>query len=216
LAQLQPRGQGSSERHEIMQLRVTGKNIDIGDALREQVSQRLSSTLGKYFDGGWSSQVTVEREGTGFRTECRVHLDSGIDLQSRGVAGDAYVSFDQAAERIEKRLRRYKRRLKDHHLEHGASEPRSATSYVIAAPSEDEGAAEEPSAQANPVVVAETQTVVRRMTVGMAVMAMDLAEAPVVVFHNIATNRLNVVYRRQDGNIGWIDPADVAEQEARG
>lgn len=197
-----------------MQLRVTGKNIDIGDALREQVSERLGVALEKYFSGGWSGQVTVEREGAGFRTECRIHLDSGMDLQSRGTAGDAHQSFDQAAERIEKRLRRYKRRLKDHH-EHAASEPQAATSYVIAA-TEDESPEEETTTDDNPIVIAETQTSVRRMTVGMAVMALDLAEAPVVVFRNIANDRLNVVYRRQDGNIGWVDPAESDEKEARG
>ena len=198
-----------------MQLRVTGKNIDIGDALRDQVSERLGVALGKFFNGGWSGQVTVEREGAGFRTECRVHLDSGIDLQSRGIASDAYMSFDQAAERIEKRLRRYNRRLKDHHAEHGNAVVYSATSYVIAAPDEDEGD-ETATADDNPIVIAETETSVRKMTVGMAVMSMDLAEAPVVVFRNIASNRLNVVYRRQDGNIGWIDPAESDEKEARG
>ncbi|WP_436643476.1 ribosome hibernation-promoting factor, HPF/YfiA family [Microbaculum sp. FT89] len=198
-----------------MQLRVTGKNIDIGDALREQVSERLGVAMGKYFNGGWSGQVTVEREGVGFRTECRIHLDSGIDLHSRGVGGDAYVSFDQAAERIEKRLRRYNSRLKDHHAEHGADESQAATSYVIAAPDEDE-AGEAGVVDDNPIVIAESQTALRKMTVGMAVMAMDLAEAPVVLFRNVANGRMNVVYRRHDGNIGWIDPAESDEKEARG
>lgn len=198
-----------------MQLRVTGKNIDVGDALRKQVTDRLGAALEKYFDGGWSGQVTVEREGVGFRTECRIHLDSGIDLQSRGKAQDAHLSFDQAAERIEKRLRRYKRRLKDHHLEHTAEEPSAATSYVIAPPAE-ENDGKEAVVDDNPIVIAETQTKVRRMTVGMAVMALDLAEEPVFVFRNIASDRLNVVYRRGDGNIGWIDPTESGEQKARG
>lgn len=197
-----------------MQLRVTGKNIDIGEALREQVSERLGFVLGKYFDGGWSGQVTVEREGAGFRTECRIHLDSGMDLQSRGQAGDAYLSFDQAAERIEKRLRRYKRRLKDHHAENSGGETQAATDYVIAAPREaDPGDGPDDD---NPVVIAERATTVRPMTVGMAVMALDLSEAPVVVFRNVASNNLNVVYRRADGNIGWIDPAESDEKGARG
>lgn len=192
----------------IMQLRITGKNIDIGDALRQQVVDRLNLALGKYFDGGWSGQVTIEREGIGFRTECRVHLDSGMDLQSHAVANDAYLSFDSAAERIEKRLRRYKRRLKNHHEQAGEELPAAAMSYVIAAAGEG-SEEEEESVDDNPVVVAETETKVRRMTVGMAVMALDLSEAPVVVFRNMANGRLNVVYRRADGNIGWIDPADA-------
>lgn len=201
-----------------MQLRVTGKNIDVGDALRQQVEDRLTMLLDKYFSGGWSGQVTIEREGIGFRTECRLHLDSGMDLQSHGVATDAYVSFDGAADRIEKRLRRYKRRLKNHH-EQVADEPVAAMSYVIAAPAEESGEEEtgaQESGDDNPVVVAETETNVRSMTVGMAVMSLDLAEAPLVVFRNVANGRLNVVYRRADGNIGWIDPANAGEQEARG
>lgn len=195
-----------------MQLRITGKNIDVGEALRTQVSERLSGALGKYFDGGWSAWVTVAREGAGFRTECRVHLDSGIDLQSRGHAGDAYLSFDQAADRLEKRLRRYKRRLKDHHAE-GAGEPQTVMDYTIAAGDETEEEIE--PVDDNPVVIAETRTTIRWMTVGMAVMAMDLADSPVTVFRNVANGRLNVVYRRADGNIGWIDPPDAGEQEAR-
>jgi ribosomal subunit interface protein len=192
----------------IMQLRITGRNIDIGDTLRQQVGDRLASALGKYFDGGWSGQVTIEREGIGFRTECRLHLDSGIDLQSHAIANDAYVSFDNAAERIEKRLRRYKRRLKNHHEQAAEERPVAAMSYVIAA-TEEGSEEEEEIGDDNPVVVAETETKVRRMTVGMAVMALDLSEAPVVVFRNMANGRLNVVYRRTDGNVGWIDPADA-------
>lgn len=196
-----------------MQLRVTGKNIDVGDALRVQVQDRLDAAIGKYFDGGASVNVIVEKGRSGFKTDCRVHLDSGIDLQSTGQAGDAYQSFDQAAVKIEKRLRRYNRRLKDHHKEGGPVELGQAMSYVIAA--EEEDAEAEPSLD-NPVVIAESQTALRSMTVGMAVMALDLSEAPVCVFHNVASGRLNVVYRRADGNVGWIDPPHSAEQEARG
>jgi ribosomal subunit interface protein len=195
-----------------MQLRITGKNLDVGDALRTQVSDRLNAALDKYFDGGWSAKVVIEREGTGFRTECNVHLDSGIDLQSRGQAADAYRSFDQAAERLEKRLRRYKRRLKDHHAV-GAGEAIAAIDYTIAADEETEEDTE--TADDNPVVIAETEIEFRPMTVGMAVMSMDLAEAPVIVFRNVASGRINVVYRRADGNIGWIDPPEAGEREAR-
>lgn len=197
-----------------MQLRVTGKNIDVGDALRDQVRERLDGALGKYFDGGASIAVTVEREKSGFKTDCRVHLDSGMDLQTSGQAGDAYLSFDQAALKLEKRLRRYNRRLKDHHKNGGAAEFGQATSYVIAA-SEDE-ADEEAPLEDNPVVIAEGLTALRSMTVGMAVMSLDLSEAPVCVFHNVANGRLNVVYRRPDGNVGWIDPPGSGAEEARG
>lgn len=200
-----------------MQLRVTGKNIDIGESLRAQISGRLNDALDKYFeDRGWSALVTLEKHGSGFLTECRVHLHTGMDLQARGDAADAYQSFDKAAERLDKRLRRYKRRLTDHHAEQGGDQIEAARNYVIAAPSEeDRGEGTEP-VEDNPVVIAENESRLRRMTVGTAVMALDLSEAPVVLFRNAGTGRLNVVYRRSDGNIGWIDPPEAGEQEARG
>ena len=108
-------GTGDEQRRQIMPFRVSGKNLDIGEALRERVSARIVEALSKYFDGGYSGHVTVEKEGFGFRTECAIHLDSGITLHTEANAADAYASADQAALRIEKRLRRYKRRLKDHH-----------------------------------------------------------------------------------------------------
>ena len=100
-----------------MSFRISGKNIDVGDALRERVSDRIAEAMGKYFDGGYSGHVTLERDGFGFRTECAIHLDSKITLHAEGMAADAYASADQAALRIEKRLRRYHRRLKDHRPE---------------------------------------------------------------------------------------------------
>ena len=97
-----------------MTLRISGKNIDVGEALRARINARLAEATAKYFDGGYSGHVTVGKEGFGFRTECVIHLDSGIVLEAEALAVDAYASADQAAERIEKRLRRYKRRLKQH------------------------------------------------------------------------------------------------------
>ena len=130
-----------------MPFRVSGKNISIGDALRGRVNQRIADATAKYFDGGYSGHVTIGKDGFGFRTECVIHLDSGIVLEADAMAGDAYSSADQAAERIEKRLRRYKRRLKDHQAgarTNGAGRDQTidqndmaAQSYVIAAPAED-------------------------------------------------------------------------------
>lgn len=97
-----------------MSFRVSGKNLDVGEALRERINARIGEALGKYFDGGYSGHATVEREGTGFRTECALHLDSKVTLQAEASAPDAYASADQAATRVEKRLRRYHRKLKDH------------------------------------------------------------------------------------------------------
>src|ERR1043166_5143942 len=124
-----------------MPFRVSGKNLDIGGALRERISRRIVESLSKYFDGGYSGHVTVEKDGFGFRTECAIHLDSGITLHTEANAADAYTSADQAALRVEKRLRRYKRRLKDRHAARANGDASAgvidAPSYVIAAPPQD-------------------------------------------------------------------------------
>lgn len=186
-----------------MALRVSGQNMDIGEALRGQVELRVANALSKYFDGGYSGHVTVARDGTGFRTECVLHLASGITLEASGSAHDAYVSFDQTAERIEKRLRRYKRRLKDRPgfaAERGDGAMETAYA-VIETPSDeaDEG-------EFHPVVIAETLRPLHRLSVSEAVVQLDLSGAPVVVFRHAGTGRVNVVYRRRDGAIGWMDP----------
>ena len=185
-----------------MPFRVSGKNIDIGEALRERVSGRVVEALSKYFDGGYSGHVTVEKEGFGFRTECAIHLDSGIVLHTEANAADAYASADQAALRIEKRLRRYKRRLKDRHNARVNGNGVDAPSYVIEAPSHDDDEVTE----FNPVIVAESTTVLKQFSVSEAVMELDMTGAPVVVFRHASDGRVNLVYRRPDGNIGWIDP----------
>ena len=185
-----------------MGLRVSGKNLDIGEALRGHVDARIEQAVGKYFDGGHSGHVTVEKEGSGFRTDCAIHLDTGIVLQAVGRAPDARQSFEIAAERIEKRLRRYNRRLKDRHHGKGA-ESLPASSYVLASIEEDE----EVAADFNPTIIAEETTSLETLTVGGAVIAMDLADAPVVVFRHAGHGGINVVYRRPDGHIGWIDPS---------
>jgi len=176
--------------------------------LRERVSARVVEALSKYFDGGYSGHVTVEKEGFGFRTECAIHLDSGIVLHTEANAADAYLSADQAAERIEKRLRRYKRRLKDHRLAraNGASVV-DAPSYVIEAPAHDE---DEAANEYNPVIIAETTTSLKQLSVSEAVMELDMTGAPVVVFRHASDGRVNLVYRRPDGNVGWVDPPAVA------
>jgi ribosomal subunit interface protein len=200
-----------------MPFRVSGKNISIGEALRGRVNQRIAEATAKYFDGGYSGHVTIGKDGFGFRTECVIHLDSGIVLEADAMAGDAYASADQAAERIEKRLRRYKRRLKDHQAGarmNGAAAVRAtadqadvaAQSYVIAAPVED---TDEEITEFNPVIIAESTTALNRMSVSDAVMQLDLTGTAVVVFRHAGHGRVNLVYRRADGHIGWIDPPAV-------
>ncbi|MEJ8476525.1 ribosome hibernation-promoting factor, HPF/YfiA family [Roseibium algae] len=194
-----------------MPLRISGKNVDVGDALRTHVTDRVEDALSKYFTGGYTGHVTLSREGAGFKSECTLHLDTGIVLQVSAQDQDARLSFDRSADKIEKRLRRYKRKLKDHHGNNAsAREDFEAASYVLAS-TEDE---DELPEDFNPLVIAETSAKVKTLTVGMAVMELDFTEAPVVLFKNAANGGVNVVYRRSDGNIGWIDPALVAQQAA--
>jgi ribosomal subunit interface protein len=199
-------------RRSIMPFRVSGKNIDVGAALRARINQRLVQATAKYFDGGFSGHVTIGKEGFGFRTECVVHLDSGIVLETDALAADAYASADQAALRLEKRLRRYKHRLKDHQVARAdgqAMEPPAAAveapSYVIAAPVHDD----EEVAEWNPVIIAESTTALKRLSVSEAVMELDLTGVPVIVFRHAGHGRVNLVYRRADGHIGWIDPPAI-------
>jgi ribosomal subunit interface protein len=195
-----------------MSFRISGRNIDVGDALRARINRRVTDATAKYFDGGCSGHVTIGKEGFGFRTECVIHLDSGTLLEAEALAADAYASADQAALRIEKRLRRYKRRLKDHQNApadggNGAGPGDAADdarSYVIATPEHD---SDEEMTEFNPVIIAETTTTLKRFSVSEAVMELDLTGAPVVVFRHAGHGRVNLVYRRADGHIGWVDPA---------
>lgn len=197
-----------------MSLRVSGKNINIGEALRVHVTQRLETTAAKYFDGGVSGHVTISPEGSGYRADCSLHLTSGVVLQADGRAQEPYACFDQAAERIEKRLRRYKSRLKSHH-EHAPGGLDGAQAEVVAyhvleAPDQESDA----PAEFSPAIIAESTTRLRRLSVSAAVLDLDLTGAPVVVFRHANTGRVNIVYRRGDDNIGWIDTPD-SETEAR-
>jgi ribosomal subunit interface protein len=196
-----------------MSFRISGKNIDVGDALRERVSGRIAEAMGKYFDGGYSGHVTLERDGFGFRTECAIHLDSKITLHAEGMAADPYASADQAALRIEKRLRRYHRRLKDHRPERlDARSSMDAASYIIAAPEDDESEAQIDGF--TPVIIAESTTALKQLSVSDAVTELDMTGAPVLVFRHAVHGGINVVYRRADGHFGWIDPRIAAATDA--
>lgn len=193
-----------------MQVQVTGKHVDVGEALRSRVTDELSNSIAKYFDRGGGADVVVSREGAAFKVDCAVTLASGQQLTTHGVGGDAHLAFDQALEKMSKRIRRYKNRLKDHHGQALAKQAESAAYFVIASPDLDEEDEEEPETEgqafAEPMIIAETERPVRSMTVSMAVMELDLTEAQTIVFRNAAHGGLSVVYRRPDGNIGWIDP----------
>ena len=193
-----------------MTLRISGKSISVGDALRGRVSERTEEVLRKYFDGNYSGHITLSKDGFGFRTDCALHLDSGITLEADSNAADAYASADQALLMIEKRLRRYKSRLKDRSARkaHAASEALAgmdAPSYVIEAPAEGD----EVTAY-SPVIIAEATTSLKRLSVSEAVMELDLTGAACLVFQHGSNGRVNIIYRRSDGNVGWVDPPVVS------
>jgi ribosomal subunit interface protein len=199
-----------------MTLRISGKSISLGDALRGRVSERTEEVLRKYFDGNYSGHITLSKDGFGFRTDCSVHLDSGITLEADSNATDAYASADQALLMIEKRLRRYKSRLKDRSarkayvasaaLAEMAAPTLDAPSYVIEAPASDD---ESEMDGYNAVIIAEATTSLKRLSVSEAVMELDLTGAACMVFQHGSSGRVNIIYRRADGNVGWIDPPAV-------
>lgn len=192
-----------------MQIKVSGKQVDVGEALRTHVEQRLSGGIPKYLDRVTQCDVVISREAHLFRADIVLNTGthSNVVVKGRGEAVDAHAAFDAAAEKIEKQLRRYKRRLTDHHKNDrnegvSLSEAESrATKYVLAAREEEEVNDE------TPLIIAEKPTRVEKLTVSEAVMRMDLADLPALVFINKANGRLNTVYRRADGNISWVDPA---------
>jgi ribosomal subunit interface protein len=193
-----------------MTLRISGKSISIGEALRGRIGERTEEVLRKYFDGNFSGHITLSKDGFGFRTDCALHLDSGITLEADSNAPDAYASADQALLMIEKRLRRYKSRLKDRSARKAAAEAAAyaeldAPSYVIEAP----GEGEEEVTGYSPVIIAEATTALKRLSVSEAVMELDLTGAPCLVFQHGSSGRVNIIYRRADGNVGWVDPPAV-------
>ncbi|TNC46430.1 ribosome-associated translation inhibitor RaiA [Rubellimicrobium rubrum] len=198
-----------------MRIRVSGKDIDIGEALQTHVNQALAESTAKYAGRPTDATVTFSRDGHGFACEVFVHLSTGLTAQANGEAVDIYAAFEAARERMAKQLRRHKRRLKDHHKERPTPvDTVPAGSFVLAPFNEDdtddvdaEPADDEMNGTpAGPTIIAETELRVPSLTVGEAVMQMELAHAPVLVFRNEKGGAINVVYRREDGNIGWIDP----------
>ena len=194
-----------------MQILTTGKNLDIGDSLRSHIEGRLEREVSKYFDGAVSVQVVIEKQRAMFTAECQLYLSTGLMLNARGAAGEAYASFDAAAEHLEKRLRRYKRRIRDHHA--NRREPVAVTfesGFVIAGEGEHE---DEPEGD-HPIIIAETSEKVETLSVGEAVMKLDISTTPFVLFRNAGHGGINVVYRREDGHIGWIDARTAASRES--
>jgi ribosomal subunit interface protein len=196
-----------------MAIQITGKNLDLGASLRSYVTDRLDKTFDKYGTDGLSGHIFVEKEHGQFMTQCSVHLSSGLSLQSEGCAGEAYASVDEAMDRLEKRLRRYKRRLKNHHAQARSDGADVAAMDYTIRQHED---VEAEDTELAPPIIAETQMAIRELSVGDAVMEMDLASKAFLIFMNASNGRLNVVYRRGDGNIGWIDPGGLSTQQREG
>lgn len=191
-----------------MRIQVSGKHIDIGDALRSHVEDRVTEVVGKYADRAVEGVVTFSRDRHEFIADGSVHLSTGLTVQAKGRADEIYAGFEAAMDRMEKQLRRYKRRLKDHHrAREFPIEATDAPSYILASGIEHAEDAEPETLQ--PIIVAEMETRVPNLSVGEAVMAMELAGAGMLVFRNDAHGGVNVVYRRDDGNIGWIDPRNA-------
>lgn len=187
-----------------MTIQVTGKNVDAGDAFQTYASDKIRAVMQKYIGKEVDSHVRLSKERGQFRTTCAVQIPNGLKLEANGDGGDAYASADAAVHRLETRVRRYKERIKGHANGSRRKTPEiSARDYVLSVP-EDDGPHED---DVHPLIVAETPRNISEMTVGEAVMKLDLSEAPFLLFKNAAHGEINIVYRRSDGNIGWVDAA---------
>lgn len=195
-----------------MQIQIAGKNLSLGEALKERIAGELDSVVTKYFDRPADGHVTVTRDGHQVEVDCNIHLPSGIILQSQGRASDAHAALDDAVAKLDKRVRRYKRRLRDHHKPNRAPLPSEMAASFVIRPSDDSDIEDHDDADtANghdeaPLIVAETHTEVKTMSVSTAVMQLELSEKPAILFRNASTRSLNMVYLRPDGHIGWVDP----------
>ncbi|MBA2125621.1 ribosome-associated translation inhibitor RaiA [Hyphomicrobium methylovorum] len=198
-----------------MTIQITGKNLDAGDAFKTYAGDKITAVLQKYLGRVPDGHIRLERERGLFKTSCSVRLTSGLLLETHGESDDAYSSADSAAHRLETRVRRYKSRIKNHSSAEAAARRRTgieARDYVVGVTEED--GEQEHREDANPLIIAEGQRNIGHMTVSEAVMQLDLSEASFMIFRNAAHGGLNVVYRRNDGHIGWIDAESQAAASA--
>jgi len=191
-----------------MRYQISGKQIDIGESLQTHVQDELSDVIGKYAERPTEANITFSKDRHEFLCEATVHLSTGLTVNAHSKATEIYDSFNGTAEKMEKQLRRYKRRLKDHHNERTTPiEFTGASSYILAG---EQGADVDPEPDSlQPIIVAEMETKIKSLSVGEAVMQMELSDENVLFFENEGHKGLNVVYRRKDGNIGWIDPENI-------
>ncbi len=187
-----------------MRYQISGKHIDVGEALSSHVKTEMDETLDKYSQRPTDATVTFSRDAHQFLCDAVVHLSTGLTVQAKGNANDIYAAFESCRERMDKQLRRYKRRLRDHHNRRTAPvEFDGGSSYILAPTEEPEDSDATPM---QPIVIAEMETKIPSITVGEAVMQLELGSQKMLVFRNEGHGGVNVVYRRDDGNIGWIDP----------
>ncbi len=193
-----------------MQVQVAGKKIEVGAALQERIAFGLESRVSKYFNRTGEAFVTVSKPGWAFNVDCSIHLPSGVTLQAHGEGEDAYQAFEMALDKIEKRVRRYKNRLRNHRAKDNGTAELAFERIILPRDESDEDADDSQAQDGlegdSPVIVAESDTKIQTMTVSMAVMQLELGDSPAVMFRNAAHGRLNMVYRRPDGNVGWVDP----------
>ena len=188
-----------------MTFRISGKNLAIGEALQDHARARITAAVSRYFDGPLAGHLVIETEGSGFRSDMTLHLPSGMTLQVDSRAHEPYPCCDQAVDKLERRLRRYKSRLRERHPASSIGNMPVMSDRTIEAPGDDHD-----EVSYSPVVVAETTKPLRPMSVAAAVSELDLSGAPVLIFRHSGTDHVNIVYRRLDGHIGWIDPNDGA------
>lgn len=195
-----------------MQIQITGRHMELGEALRGRIEEGLEAAVSKYFNRTGEANVFVSQQGPFVEVDCNVHLPSGIVLQSTGKADDPYAALEVSLDKMEKRVRRYKRRLKDHHANGQPALPAQAVAEMLiqvpAEDAEDEGDTGAENGDA-PLTVAETRVQIRTMSVSEAVMQLELQDVPALMFRNASHDGLNMVYRRPDGHIGWVDPANT-------
>jgi ribosomal subunit interface protein len=199
-----------------MHITVTGRHLDVGASLRRRVEEALASAVAKYFDRAIEAHVTFDKRGQFFLADIAVHVGRGIVAHSGGEADDPYLAFNGALEHLAKRLRRHKRRLRDHNnAESRAAKSEQGRHYVLAGPADESEEKEAEGAPVNgePLVVAEMEADIPTLSVGEAVMRLDLGSAPALMFRNAGNGGLNMIYRRTDGNIGWVDPGARQEKQ---
>ena len=188
-----------------MRYQLSGKQIDIGEALQTHVKDSLGAVVEKYAQRPTDATIIFSKSGAEFVCEATVHLSTGLTASAKAQAHEIYAAFEKTADKMEKQLRRYKRRLKDHHRDRTQPVDVFGASAYILASSETENEDAEPETL-QPIIVAEMETKIPSLSVGEAVMQMEIAGAPLLVFRNEGHDGVNVVYRRDDGNVGWIDP----------